>query len=267
MSGDKRFPPSAKKLRKARENGDYARSRHLSGFIATALGALILLRTTWHLNQPPRGLLQFTPEASLELYGQVWSISRSWVPLICETLAAVALLWTGIILSELAQSRGHIHGSILRFDILAMSPMRGLKRMLNIDDEFSISGVVVGYFRTLFVALLKIAVVGVVVGYLIHLWFSVSSNPDSIAVKLQLTVYILGGLALGVTAVTGIVDLLWSIKKRNQRLMMDYNEMIQDLKENEGNQEMKAMRRRAHQEILREADINRVRAAKVLLTD
>jgi flagellar biosynthesis protein FlhB len=67
--------------------------------------------------------------------------------------------------------------------------------------------------------------------------------------------------------VTGIVDLLWSIKKRNQRLMMDYNEMIQDLKENEGNQEMKAMRRRAHQEILREADINRVRAAKVLLTD
>lgn len=267
MSSDKRFPPSAKKLRKARENGDIARSRHLSGAVAIAIGALILLRCLVHLSYRGDGLLN-VGNLNRESFPQdVWSVCLPWLQIAVEMLSGVVFLWIGIILSELIQTRGHLHSSIVRFDLMALSPLRGLKRLFQLEEEFSISGLVVSLLRSVVVSVLKLTAVALAMYLVCRELFWIAESPVGIAARLEEVIILLGGCGFVIVLVTAVVDLLWSVHRRNQRLMMDYNEMIQDLKESEGNQETKAMRRRAHQEILREADIHRVRSAKVLVTD
>ena len=268
MSNDKRFPPSAKKLRKAREKGDFVRTKHLSGIFASGIGFFFIHRWLDKLLHVRVGNLAVAVRED-DLLESSLAILRLFTTPIIEVAVTLLMIWLAVIAMELIQSRGYISAPVVKFDLGVLSPLRGIKRVLNIDDELSFSGCLLGWCGVVGRSFLKLSIAASVVLYLCAQFFNPGGihSPISTFLLARSAVLSAGIAAIAISAVTAALDIFRAVRRRNKRLMMDFNEMTQELKESEGNQEVKMMRRHLHQEVMREADINRVRSAKALLTN
>jgi type III secretion protein U len=255
MSG-KTEQPTPRRLRKAREEGDSPVSLPLAqafGFV----GALALL---------PAALAAAAAQLGERLR---WSIQGGGEALPPAQIALdVVLLSTPVLLAAagvgttagLLQAGGVVAWSKVAPDLSRLDPWAGLQNLFNLQRLGSVA-------RALVAAL-------VVGGVCVHLLLdhaaslvgSVGNPGAALAVALEL------GKRLGwFAAVAGLalaaLDVLLTRRAWFERLKMTRDEVRREQRETEGDPEIKAARRLAHQSLLMGATINAVRDATVLVTN
>lgn len=265
---EKQFAPSSRKLRKAREKGDVLKSRYLSNAAALLGGlsalALLGLPTRWlraisqRIFSPGQDLsIEIMLEYACEMghVGIVFFLFFQGVVLLfvlCVEFPQVGLLWSPI-----------------TFNLSRIGFFEGLRRIFGCSEHGE------GFPKTILLRMLQRGLVlAGALTIVIVVWsgFAEVLFADSIEYDLQVVSVILrdallrfgGALVFGLT-VLGVGDLLVARQRRQKRLMMDRHEMRQELRESEGDAEIKGFRKQLHQELILRDLIEGVRQAKVLV--
>lgn len=251
---DKTEEPTPRRLRKAREQGDIP--------VSAALCQSAAFAAAWVLAPSAVAATIHATAALLDrgLAGEV-ATSRELaftVVALCAPLLLAAALGAGA--AGVVQTGGAFSPQKLAPDLSRANPLTGLKQLLRAERWF---------------ALLKSLLAAVVTGFLcvallIDELPAIAHTPGQTSAALALAGVLghrLAGLALAVAfALAGIDFVLvrWSYRKRHR---MTKDEVRRELRESEGDPEIKAARRRAHQEAIEGAALLAVKDASVVIVN
>lgn len=246
--------PTPRRLQKARREGDSA----VSASLGQGLGLLVVLALlpalagalTASLGSALRDAIA-TGEA--DWAGAAWlCLGLSAPPLGAATLVSLAV--------GLLQTGGAFTASRCAPDLGRLDPFQGLKGLFTLERFFSLS-------RSLLAAL--------AVGYLT--WRLLRGHVGDIASTLGRaeaaggTMWLLGRRLLWAAALVGLVlggvDYFFVRRSWLARHRMSKDEVKREMRESEGDPEVKAARRRAHQEALAGSMIAAVKDATVLIVN
>ncbi len=253
---EKTEEPTPRKLQKAREDGDSPVSAALvQGFgfiVALALVPGAIAATAHRF----RALI----ERAVDPAGRSWSVVEVATDVTVLSLPLIAGAALAAIAVGAVQSGGIITFKKLNPDLSRANPVTGLKNVLSAQRLISLG-------RALFGAL--------VVGYLAtrllldhapdlaHATGDLSAASVVAGVVCQKLGWIAALVGLALAAVDlGIVN--WSWRKRHR---MKKEEVTREYKEAEGDPELKAARKRGHQEMLDGATLHAVRDATVVVVN
>ncbi|MGA8008733.1 MAG: flagellar biosynthesis protein FlhB [Thiomonas sp.] len=262
---EKELPASQKRKQQAREKGQVARSRDLTSSLLL-LGVAVLVSTMggWFYDTG-RALLSTgltvsasasqDPTAMLQAAGKVAVIGLLLVtPVLALTVLASAA-------GGVAMGGWVFSGQALAPDFSRLDPVTGLKRM------FSITGL-----GELGKALLKAIVIGVIAG--IVLWNERGALLGLLQVEPNLAQMQLGMIAskafLWMTAGTllvAAVDVPWQLFQMNKQLKMSRQDMQDEMRESEGNPQIKQKMRALQRERARKRMMAAVPKADVVVTN
>ena len=255
MSG-KTEQPTARRLRKAREQGDSAVSLPLSQAAAFAAALAIL----------PSAFVTATARLGERLR---WAIESRGAPLPADqvvldvlVLGAPVLLAAALTgaLASFVQTGGVIAWSKISPDLSRANPFTGIQSLFNWQRVGSVA-------RALLTALVLGAVcVDLLFDHAASLVGSTGSVAATASVALALGER-LAWLAAMVGLLFAAVDLLLSRRAWIKRLMMTRDEVRRELRETEGDPEIKQARRQAHHALLMGATLNAIRDASVLIVN
>ncbi|MBP5991010.1 MAG: flagellar biosynthesis protein FlhB [Piscinibacter sp.] len=246
---DRNLPASARKLQKAREQGQVPRSRDLGHFAAIAVGGAVLVAampwaTGW-LKARLVQALQFdartvaNPQAMLERLAEL-TATMMWMVL------PLGLLMTLVAVGVSAASGG------LNF---TLKPLQPKFAFLN-----PITGVGRLFSKQQLVETLKACVLALILGTIgaLYLKAHVGDFASLLGMSLPAAVEsgastVLGGLALLVLALAAFagIDVPLQRKLHADRLKMSHQEAKQEHKESEGNQEVKGKQKAKMREVSR----------------
>jgi flagellar biosynthesis protein FlhB len=259
MANDQRTePPTARRLRRARSEGDHPVSRVLVSFGALAIATLLLPFTFGLLVRRVHALLA----QSLRLAGAppaagegLTAAGLSLVQLVALLLgpAALAALVVGLWQTGAGLSLGP-----LAWDSRRLDPLAHLGRV---------------WSKALFVSLLRWIATGVLlaaIGW--HLLRSAGSALAASVGSVQAAAELAGRLchqllwaAVSLLALASVVDALVVRSAWLARLRMTREEVQREQRENEGDVELKQARQRAHRELSRSAQLSELQRATLLV--
>ncbi|MDF3067200.1 MAG: Flagellar biosynthesis protein FlhB [Polyangiaceae bacterium] len=254
MSSDKTEEPTPRRLKQAREKGDSA----LSASLGQALGFLVVVAVL------PGLLVALTVGTGAALKGAIQSgeantLAAVWLWLALSTpvlgAAAAASATLGFI-----QTGGAFTASRFAPDFSRVDPFNGIKGLFSLERAFS---------------LVRSLVAALAVGWLA--WLVLRDHLADVAGTLGrseavattawlLTRRLLWGAAV-VGLLLGAVDYFFVRRAWLARNRMTKDEVRREHRESEGDPEVKAARRRAHQEALAGSMIAAVKDAKVLIVN
>ena len=234
---DRNLPASQRKLDKAREDGQVARSRDLGHFAAIAAGgaALVVMAPTLAdlLSQMVRSALHFDLHTVVEPDSMVERLA-----VLAPSLLLV-IVPLGVLLALVAAAGAAISGGWvwsfkpLRFKFETLNPLAGIKRiaskqqLVDTAKASALAVLLVGigaiYLRS------HLAEFGAALG--LALPAALSHVGSTLTTGLLLLVLLLGVFAL--------VDVPWQRYRHRSRLKMSRQELKQEHKELEGNVEVK----------------------------
>jgi flagellar biosynthesis protein FlhB len=253
---DRTEQPTPRRLRKARESGDSPLSGALvqsAGFIAAlavapvcvaALGA----RATSLLSS---ALAQPRPHDVAGLLG------REIVGLSAPMLLAAAL---SAALVGLVQTGGIVAPRRVSPDLARLDPVGGLGSLLS---STRILGLVRAMVAALLIGYVALVLLRDHIGDLSGTLGSPSQGAALAALLLQRLGWSAALVGLGLAG----LDWLVTFQAWQRRLRMSKDEIRREYRESEGDPEVKAARRRAHDEVLRGAMISAVKDATVLVVN
>jgi flagellar biosynthesis protein FlhB len=253
---DKTEQPTARRLRRAFEQGDSP----LSG--ALVQGAAFVVA------------LSLTPAAVAALAVQAGSLLRSAIELPEEPLAPLDLAWTVISLTApllacvaltaalvaAVQTGGAIATSKLAPNLERLNPWQGLQQLFSAQR-------LIGVVRALVAA-----------GFVLYFTWdtlerhaadvaNASGRVDAVATIASALGKRIAWWAAVVGLALGALDFLVTQRAFLQRHRMSRDEVKREYRESEGDPEVKAARRRAHQEALAGSSLNAVKKATVLIVN
>lgn len=261
---DKTEPATPKRREDARRKGQVAMSRELQSVVLLAAAVLLLRsglgeRLGVEISRLTEVAWSGTRPGSLAdfhaaLLGSLGSASLALVPfvvLLALAGAAAAFVQVGPLLSwEAVKPRGD-----------RMSPIQGFKRMFDLDRLFD-----------LVKALFKVAIVGSL-GY----WILAAALPKIISLHgapLEAGLSELADLALrfalsalAFLALMAGIDLLYQRWRYDHRLKMSKKEVRDELKDREGNPQVRSRARALQRELTRSRMIASVAEASVVVTN
>lgn len=266
MSGEKTEKPTARRLAKAREDGQVAKSADLNG--ALVLGAVLLTLTFYgsYAGGIMMGLLQnllgnpyiageLTTTKLLNLLQELGTI---YLSLAGPFIAVVTLIGLG---ANLMQVGINFTGKPLIPKLDKLNPVNGFKRL------WSLRSVV-----ELLKGLLKMGLVGGV-GYGV-----ISSNWDSMlrltygsiwdfsGVLLSVLLQLMLGAVLAYLAL-GMADWRYQAFEHEKKLRMSKQDIKDENKNLEGDMQMKAKMRQMGQSFIKKQQISKVPTADVVITN
>jgi len=264
MAGEKTEAPTPKRLKDARQKGNVAKSEEV-----VTIGVLLIAITGMKLLGPQlwsdmRNLMleglgnpsnqELTPESAFQMGRDVsWAGIRALLPLL-------GLLSIAGILLNLAQSGLLLSGNGLKPQFSRVNPGAGFKRM------FSKEGLV-----RLVKSLFKFTVVSLVVylalkGQMAEIaalsQYGIASSTGRL-VEMSFDIAFKAAAALFVMA---LADLAWQRRQHIKRLMMTKEELKQEMKESDGDPQVKAAIRRKRQQMMNRM-ISSVKTADVVVTN
>ena len=263
--GDKEHAPSQKKLDDARRQGDIAKSTELSA--AAAYGGLMLAALSGGAS------VTAAASAGMVLLDQAPAIaalaSASAHPVIGGLLAATVVPLTIFLalpalcsLGALLAQRGIVVApEKLRPKLSRISPIAMAKQKFGPEGLFE--------FGKSFVKLLLISLVLTyfLIGHAETILASASTDPRlGILTLLRLMGWFIG-IVIVLTAAIGVVDLLWQRHALFQRNRMSRREMLDEMKDSEGDPQTKAQRRQRGQEIAMNQMLADVAKANVVIVN
>ncbi|GMR21055.1 MAG: flagellar biosynthesis protein FlhB [Gammaproteobacteria bacterium] len=257
--------PTAKRLRDAREKGQVARSRELSTMMVLLAGSGGILILGHSLGQGLQDLMRsglalspetiMDPDMMLRLFIQnIWEVFTLFAPLLLVLIVAA-------LLTPMAMSGWNFSTKTLAFKWEKLDPIKGIGRI------FSIKGVV-----ELLKALAKFLIIDAVA--LIILWllgdqFLELGRQDVTAGLGHLSQLLMWSfVALSASMVFIVtVDVPFQLWDHSKKLRMTRQEVKDELKETEGNPEMRARIRRMQQEAAQQRMMSDVPDADVVITN
>jgi len=251
---DKTEQPTPRRLKKAREQGDSAVSATLGQAVGFVTVLLLLPALLLALGAGAGAALR---DAIAGGAADPWGAARLWVSLSAPVLGASAL--TGAVLG-LVQTGGAFTASRFAPDFSRVDPFRGLKGLFSAERAFSL-------VRALFASL--------AVGWLAYQ--GLRDHLADVAATLgrheavATTAWLLGRRLLWGAGLVGLalgaVDYFFVRRAWLARHRMTKDEVRREHREAEGDPEVKAARRRAHQEALAGSMIAAVKDATVLIVN
>ncbi len=262
---DRQLPASERKIRKAREEGQVARSRDLGHFAALAVGGAALVAGAHPLADWLRRLLvhglRFDhrvlahPELMLQRLGDLV------LPMLLVVLPLGVLMVLVAVAAALGGGGWNFTTQPLRPDFTRFNPLTGVVRLFSKDQ----------LVQTLKACLLAL-VLGVVGGMYLraHLGdFTALLSLPLPAALAEGTSRLYGGLALliGALALFALVDVPLQRFLLLKRLRMSHQEFKQEHKEAEGNPEVKGRIRQRMREMSRKRMLAAVPQADLVVTN
>lgn len=271
-SKTRNFPPTARKLRKSREEGDVAKSRDFSGSVLVLMGivsslagikgAAGLMSGYWEKTFGPARDFQ-----SNNMLVYVLELSSGlWKPI---TVLFLALCVTAF-LAEAVQVGFTFSLKSLAFKLSRLSVAQGFLRLLGFRDAGLEQGIPLGLVKEISKTVLFFFVLaGTALAMSLKVWpAAFCMNCDSAGQLLDTAWYAasrVAGAVAGVYLLLGLIDLALERRARYSRLRMDIEELKQELRESEGNLEAKMLRRSMYQELAGQGLLQGIRRAKVLV--
>ncbi len=265
MSGEKTEQPTARKLRKAREEGNVAKSAEFTGaavMITSLVASMLwvpsavdrwfgLVRQAATYVEAPRPDLTSIPAFMQEAWNLVMYSIMPILGAAFVIAAFIAYVQIGPVFAV----------KTLIPDGSKLNPANGFKNMFSKAKAVDLAKNVG--------KLTLMGAIGVTV-YLDQIPDLVRATGLSLssamvvfgATAFDVARYLLGGLL-----VFAVIDILWQRHKHNKDLMMTKQEVKEEYKESEGDPQIKAKRKQMHKELLREASIGNVKSADAVVVN
>jgi flagellar biosynthetic protein FlhB len=256
---DRTEAATPRRIEKAREEGQVALSREVAGFAALAGGVLGLMiglpSLGAELLRGLRGALERAHEvrplaAAAELAGLGFMV----------VLPVGLLAAAGAILATFLQTRLLISAKPLRPQLARISPLAALKRIFGAEGAIE-------FLRTL----LKLGLVGAALWWtlgeparLVQLF---AAPPAALLREGGQSALDLALAALGAFALIAVLDWLWVRWRHLEKLRMTRQEMREELRETEGDPQVKARIRQLRQSRARSRMMAAVPKAAVVVTN
>jgi len=266
VSQEKQFDPSARKLKKAREDGDVAKSRELTAVFQLGVGFTIIYMLLFELDLG-RMLFELClaggaadgPEAVVEMVVSCLLIAGAWcVPVVLCALAAT-------VGAEALQVGCKVAFRSLSPSFSKLNPAKGLKRMFGLDsDSGGVLQIVYDVGKNLLL-LLFLLFVTLWIGFELAIKQLSDLERGVQFVWLMSSLSRFASVGLFSVALLAGIDLLYQRWKRRKRLRMDVQEMKRELKDSDGDPQLRGMRKQLYQEVLLHGMLEDVRKAKVIV--
>lgn len=265
--------PTPRRLEKAREEGQVARSRELMTVALIAVGALGLLVLFPRGSNALLGLAERFFGASLEFpssavgYTQMQAADFQAALSEAVWVSAIAIgpLLAMLAIASLAAS-GALGGFVVSAKAMSfkgerLSPIKGLKRILSVQSLVELLKSI-GKF---------LLIAGAAVAFLwqmLDLLFALGDKPLGAAVGQGLR-YVGWALLLFalVLILIAAIDVPFQINQHRKQLRMTKQEVKDELKDSEGKPEVKAAQRRAQQALANTRMLDAVPTADVVITN
>jgi len=254
MSEDKTEQPTPRRLRHAREQGDLAVSAALTQAVAFLVALPLVPALISGAAGVAAGALRNAVTGRALAPGE---LAVAVLTLTLPLLAAVAFTASCV---GLVQSGGAFVPSRLALQLDRLNPLTGLSGLFSAER-------VVGVLRALLAAAV---VVALTLTTLRSLAPALAATPGKLGPALGLVDLAARRIARDAALVgvlLGALDVLLVRRAFLKRWMMTHAEVQRDFREAEGNPELKAARRRAHQEVLFSAQLAAVERARVVIVN
>ena len=256
---------SARRLEQAREEGQVPHSRELATFISLMVGvAALYVLGRWgghRMMELVRNGLNFERQKAFEPEGMQQVLAQ----LATDGLLTIAPLLLASVVAALVTPflmGGWVFStSALKFDLTRLDPLQGLGRM------FSTHGLAELVKATLKSVLVASVGVWVVWRERDHL-FSLMLQPLATSMDDFASLVLLSALLIvGSLAVIAAIDVPFQLWEYHRRLRMTKEEVRQEMKEQEGDPQIKARIRAAQREMSRRRMMSNVPTADVVVTN
>ena len=266
MSGEKTEQASAQKIRKAREEGEVAKSQEFTGvaILAAAFGTLVATAPVI-----AQRLVALTQQ-SISLVGQVNELNEA----IYERLFFMALSTLGWALAPTLGVAFVIAGFMTYVQVGALFTMKplmpkmqklnaieGLKNMVNKDKVVDLAKNLVK------IGLMSAVAINVLSAEMLPLLRAPRGTLSQGIGLMMGALMLLVVTMLGALLAMGIFDLWWQRHRFAKKQMMSKEDVKQEYKEAEGNQDVKGQRKQFHQELLRDPGIRKVPDADAVVVN
>lgn len=251
---DKTEEPTPRRLRQAREQGDIA----VSGALSQAVALVVALAIAPAWVAATLGAVSIAIRDAIS--GRALGSAELGLTILGLTLPLVAAVAFATFVTGFVQSGGSFSPGRALPKLERLNPLAGLGGLFSLER-------VTGILRVLVAAT---AILLLTKSSLLELCASLSGTPGEIGAALALAGT--GALriardAAAVGLALGLLDLLVVRRAWRRRWMMTRAEAQREFRETEGDPELKAARRRAHQEVLISAQLGAVERARVVIVN
>ncbi len=259
---EKTEEPTPRKLEKAREEGQAARSRELNTVALVTFGALALIAAAPHMAE---GLLSiaryYFSEAASMSKGMLANLGDSAMTAIGVFIPLGLVLFVAGVLSSVAVGGLVFAPKALAFKGNRIDPIKGFGRIFSAKSAMELAKSIAKF---VLVSALAVAVLSVYMDSLLML----GALPVEVAIVDGLTyvgiAFLLVGCALILVAA---IDIPFQIQQHRKQLKMTKQEVKEELKNSEGKPEVKAKVRALQQQISQRRMLDAVPEADVIITN
>ena len=259
---DKTEKPTPQKRRKAREEGQFARSRH-AGAVASTVGVVLLLGfagSAMYEQLESFAAWCFGHTVEVIESGQAYRRSTMLLLLLGAPPALAAAVFSSVI--GFAQAGWHPKADLLRPKLERINPLPKLKSMVS-GGEGPIE---------MLMSIARLVAVGVVAYATLRDAFPIvsqlaASGLDQAVSELMATASTLTLRATVALAVLAVLDYAQNRWRTERQLRMSRNELKQEMKQNEGDPMVKGRLRQRMREMSKHAVVAQVGASDVLVTN
>jgi len=262
---DRTEQPTEKRLREARERGDVPRSRELGNVAVLGAASIALLSTGAHIASTARTWLHDALVIDPAMVGQhdrmLAHAGRLVVDLLLPFAPVIGVTLLACLIGPAVMGSLRISGQALQPDFKRLSPLAGLSRMYGRDSLVE-----------LFKSLLRVALVGGVGAWVVRgaLPQLASMSRMDLDVAIATGMHTLLGALLAMAMAMGLlaaIDVPWQRFRHRSRLKMTKQELRDELKQTEGNPEIKARVRQVARQMAQRRMMEAVPTADVVITN
>ncbi|WP_144186030.1 flagellar biosynthesis protein FlhB [Elioraea rosea] len=260
--GDKTEAPTPRRLEKAREEGQVAVSKEVSGAIgmASAIAGITLLLpyASAHLVRNASVLL----EQSAQLAGPF--PDAAWRTLLWGALVVLAVIALPMLLAPAAtlmQTRGMVSAKLVTPQLSRLSPLAGIKRLFSATN-------LVEFLKNLAKLGVLCAVAALVLGGMTwQLMPAASWHTGQLLAALREDSLLLLGTLAAVFAAIAVLDFAWVRFDHQRKLRMSREDLKEEMKQTDGDPEIRARLKRIRVERSRNRMMSAIAKADVIITN
>lgn len=258
-------PATPRRLEKAREDGQVARSRELSTFMLLAAGVALLWisggRLYHGLAGRVRAGLWFDPAVAHDTGHMLIAASRAAVNVFWLVLPVFGGLVLVALTAPLVLGGLVLSGKALAFKAERLSPLKGFKRMVSANTAIELG-------KTLAKAAIVALVACVAIMHhsepMIALMFADPAHAIAAGVRL---VALCCALIVAALLLIVLIDAPWQIYSHHRKLRMSRQDVKQEHKESEGDPQLKAHIRQQQRARARQRMVAGLARADVVVTN
>lgn len=262
---DKTEEPTGKRLEDARKKGQVARSRELNTFVMLITSSVLLLFMGGYIGQGLIEIMQtqfqlsreviFAPESTVTFFKQAMIDGLLLIAPFLAVLTMAALI------GPLALSGWVFSWEALAPKLEKLDPIKGMARL------FALHGLI-ELLKALIKFLLVFGVAVVLYRTFLNEFVGLSAEPLTQAVKHALFVIGLCFLVLSASMILIVmVDVPFQLWDHHKKLKMTRQEVRDEMKETQGNPEIKGRQRRVQMEMSQRRMMEEVPKADVIVTN